>query len=370
MVAPPILFRVLGLPLLGMVVLFSPTIAAPPLPDGAEQKLVPSTQKMAGFQKWLKNRKAALVAGGTVVRTSVGPIEYRAEGHGPVVICLQGGFGGYDQSMLMGRFLVKSGFTVIGVSRAGYLRTPITAGSSLEQQADAVVALMDALRIKQAHIFGFSAGTPIAFQVGVRHPERVYSVVLTGVGTPGGDAPYYQFLTLFLKEDYALDVLPYGLYLLTQTDARATAELMFAVDSELTGADAQRRLNFVLNNPQQRELLLDLAITLTPLSVRRDGTLNDIEGVDAPWEEFAAAGQLQNFSRPILIVDAINDGNGSYPQTVDIADQIPPAQLLSVKNSGHFIWLGEDTAQWQAKMVTFLKTNQPKNPTNFFWRGP
>ncbi len=335
------------------------SVSASPMPRYAEKLLTPSGRDMKGFQTWLQQRKAELNAGATVIQTRMGPMEYKKEGRGPTVICLHGGFGGYDQAFLMGQFLVRSGFTVIGFSRSGYLRTPLRVGQSLEEQADSAIALMDALGIKQAAMYGFSAGTPIAFLAGVRHPKRVSSVVLTGLGTPADDAIYYQFITLFLQANVGLDVLPYGLALLIKYDLPAAAELMFAVDSELTGNAARRRMNYVLGNPEQRKFLIDMANSLTPLSVRRLGTLNDVAGVDAPWDDFAKAGLLKKNRIPTLIVDAINDGNGSYPQTVKIANKLATSTLLPVKKSGHFIWLGEDTVLWQAKMVTFLKNNRP-----------
>lgn len=44
-------------------------------------------------------------------------IEYEKKGKGPVVICLHGGPGGYDQSSLIGEHLVSKGFTVIAKCR-------------------------------------------------------------------------------------------------------------------------------------------------------------------------------------------------------------------------------------------------------------
>jgi len=338
----------------------APLLPAPAADFAAiREELMPSDAQLKGFDAWLKQRRAALDAGSKVVQTAAGPIEYKRRGHGPVVICLHGGFGGYDQAYLMGSFLVGKGFTVIALSRPGYLRTPISVGKTNEQQADATVALMDALHIDRAAIFGFSAGTPIAFQVGVRHPERVSSVVLTGLGLPADQAPYYKYVALFLQADVGIDILPYGLYLLAQLDLRATADIMFTVDSDLKGAAAARRADYIFGNKAQRTFLKEFAITLTPMSDRRKGALNDVSGTDSPWDTYAKKGQLAAFNLPLLVIDAKNDGNGSYPQTVQIVRKIPVARLLTVKGSGHFIWLGQNTAEWEGRMITFLKKHQP-----------
>ncbi len=63
----------------------------------------------------------------------------------------------------MGQFLVRSGFTVIGFSLHRATRAlSLCVGQSLRRSsADSAIALMDALGIKQAAMYGFSAGTPL-----------------------------------------------------------------------------------------------------------------------------------------------------------------------------------------------------------------
>jgi pimeloyl-ACP methyl ester carboxylesterase len=47
---------------------------------------------------------------------------------------------------------------------------------------DDVIALMDALEIKKAHVVGHSMGAYTALHVGIRHPERCISVTAAGCG--------------------------------------------------------------------------------------------------------------------------------------------------------------------------------------------
>jgi pimeloyl-ACP methyl ester carboxylesterase len=272
-------------------------------------------------------------------------------------ICLHGGFGGYDQSWLMGSFLVKKGFTVIAVSRPGYLGTPISVGSTIEQQADATVALMDALGIPKAAIYGFSAGSLVAFQVGVRHPERCSSVVLTGVGLQENQASGYTLIDLFLRTDVGIDIPAYGLYLLSQLDFPATLAILMAVDTQLTGAAYDERFAYVEGNKSQRQWARDLAVSLTPFSDRRAGSIADVEAV-ATWPAYEKAGAFARFTPPMLIVDARHDNSGSYPQTRRIASKIHTSRLISVEGSGHFIWLGKNTSKWETQMIRYLRMHQ------------
>jgi pimeloyl-ACP methyl ester carboxylesterase len=60
-------------------------------------------------------------------------------------------------------------------------------GDSIEAWADAALALLDALEIRQAHLVGHHTGAVVAAEIAVRAPERARSVVLSS--SPFDDAP-------------------------------------------------------------------------------------------------------------------------------------------------------------------------------------
>lgn len=76
--------------------------------------------------------------------------------------------------------------------------------------ADALVRLMDALRIDRATLYGAHTGARIAVEAGVLHPDRVAAVVADGIGE------YHGNLRDELIERYAPEVAPddYGSHLL------------------------------------------------------------------------------------------------------------------------------------------------------------
>ncbi len=312
-------------------------------------------------QDWVQAQAATLAAASSVAATRAGPVEYIRRGTGPVVLCMHGAPGGFDQSLLICGDLVARGYTVIGVSRPGSLRTPLSTGSTAEAQADAVIALLDALGIPQAAILGFSAGSIVAFQAAVRHPQRVWALVMEGVGAQTADTPSYDLLRLVLGDRDVIaagDAAAWALYQANRLDPAAMPAQVLPEDTALPPAELAQRIAFVQQTPAQLAFNSAFVDTLFPPSLRIAGFLNDIRTNDAidPWDIYIAMGQLQGLQVPTAVVQAVADSNGNYGEAQKIAARIPGARLISVGFSGHFVWLGPQTDLWQAELAAFLRT--------------
>jgi pimeloyl-ACP methyl ester carboxylesterase len=68
-------------------------------------------------------------------------------------------------------------FTLFELARLRFLGTPVDAPYKLHDMATDVVALLDVLRIKSAHVVGASMGGMIAQEMAITFPERVRSLV-------------------------------------------------------------------------------------------------------------------------------------------------------------------------------------------------
>src|SRR5688572_12759889 len=117
-------------------------------------------------------------AEGQIVQTALGPIECAIFGTGPAILAVHGWGGGGSGGYNIFRFLADQGFTVLSVSRPGYMGTPLTIGETMEAQADALLALLDSLHIPRAAVICGSSGGPASILFVLRHPERCWGLVL------------------------------------------------------------------------------------------------------------------------------------------------------------------------------------------------
>lgn len=132
------------------------------------------------FSQWRTEVTKNLERDSTVVQTAKGPIEYAEIGHGPAVLMIHGDPGGYDQiyQVLKLDDAEHGDFRYIIPSRPGYLRTPLSAGKTSKEQAEAFAALLDVLKIGKVAVVGGSGGGPSAIEFAALYPERCTALVL------------------------------------------------------------------------------------------------------------------------------------------------------------------------------------------------
>lgn len=74
-------------------------------------------------------------------------------------------------------------FTVVRYDTRGHGASPVPAGPySIDDLTDDVVALLDRLGIRRAHVVGLSLGGMTAMRLAARNPERVDRMVLLCTG--------------------------------------------------------------------------------------------------------------------------------------------------------------------------------------------
>jgi pimeloyl-ACP methyl ester carboxylesterase len=187
---------------------------------------------------------------------------------------------------------------VIAPSRFGYLGSSVPPEATPAAQADAFVALLDALDISQIDVIGLSAGTTSALQLGLRHPEKVK------------------------------DLLPSTLARLAGVPREFT----------MTARDAQFVTEFI--------------DSLFP--VRRQGPDFDAFVSNADVNGY----NLEAIKVPTLIVHTEDDPLASHEASRRAAERIPGARFVSLESGGHLM-LGQ-TEKIRNELAHFFSEGKPR----------
>ncbi|MCX7741761.1 MAG: alpha/beta fold hydrolase, partial [Tepidimonas sp.] len=98
----------------------------------------------------------------------------------PTVVFIHGVLNDHSVWILQSRYLAHHGFNVLAIDLPGHGRSGGEPPSSVEQAAQTVIALLDALQLPQAALVGHSFGSLIALQAAAQAPARVARLALVG----------------------------------------------------------------------------------------------------------------------------------------------------------------------------------------------
>lgn len=112
--------------------------------------------------------------------TALGQIHYRREGSGPTLLLLSAS--GRSSRMFTRLLpLVASRFDAIALDNPGFGGSdPLPDGTTIEQLAEAFIAVLDELGIERTHLYGLHTGNKIATAIAARWPARIDRLVLAG----------------------------------------------------------------------------------------------------------------------------------------------------------------------------------------------
>ena len=249
-----------------------------------------------------------------LIDTSVGIIEYRLKGDkGPVVLFVHGSPGGHDQTMIH-----SENFRVLTPSRPGYLRTPLSAGKTPLEQAKALKALLDTLRIEQVIIIGASGGGPASMEFAAAYPDSTLGLIALEAVSFSAD---------FSGEDNGLIELSDRAMLFSLLLINILGDEV-AVTTMLPNKVNQEK---ALSSPKNIKTLKDLMWSVWPLSLRRDGFSND-------YEQFKQLSlPLSSIKIPTIVIHGDEDINVDLDQAVFTKDNILNAKLHIIKGADHYM---------------------------------
>ena len=104
----------------------------------------------------------------------------RVTGQGVPLIMVHGLFGAMDNLGMLAR-LLENQFQIIAVDLRGHGRSPHADQMAYPDMAADLIAVMDDLGLKRAHMFGHSMGGKTVMQVALHAPERVEKLIVADI---------------------------------------------------------------------------------------------------------------------------------------------------------------------------------------------
>lgn len=292
----------------------------------------------AAYASELARARARLQERSTVFQSRFGQMEYATEGDGRPLLMIHGTGGGFDQGLAFARPLTAAGWKIIAPSRFGYLRTDFPTDPSLENQADALVDLLDELGIERLPVIGGSAGALSALQLAIRHPTRCSALVAVVPATyvPGRDP--------VRPGKIGAAIMEYGL----QSDFLFWAGIMLAEDQMIATLLATDPALVHAASPEEQARVRAILRDILPVSARSKGLLNDGNQAGTPEPM-----PIETITVPTLALSAEDDRFGTAEAARHIAVTVPGAELVMFPQGGH-VWVGHNGKVWQA-IDAFLK---------------
>jgi pimeloyl-ACP methyl ester carboxylesterase len=315
---------------------------------------------LGAFVSWRRRLLAQVRGGSEIAETNSGPVEFVRVGTGPVILQFHGGATGYDQTLALSWDAQQAGFTVLTPSRPGYLRTPLATGTTPEQAADAVAGLLDVLGTDKVCVMGTSGGGPTALQFALRHPQRVWAVVLQSAVTQQFVEPRRSTHSLIGRVVFSrsgkwlVDFGAWGVHLLARYWPGLLIRTLLNASDDLDPIKAKQRRSYVREHPEQLQFVRRLVASGLPLSMRQTGIWNDLC-------QYAALPvfPLEKITTPTLVLHGRADGNVPFAHAEFAAHTMPNVQQFAIEDCGHLIWVGPGAGKARERVLAFLKRHAP-----------
>ncbi len=260
-----------------------------------------------------------------------GILEYVTYGSGKPILFLHGGVGGYDQSVILFRRFIPSGYQMICPSRPGYLGTPLGNCKTAEQQADLVAELLDHLNIPKAIVVGFSAGGMSLYSFALRHSHKTQAII--AVDAISGE---YTLAEQISKVAQALFMTDFGMWMTKESMIyfpEMVIKHLLHAENFLDSKRLSTAVNDILNNQDSLDLFAELMYSMSNYRPRELGTSNDLDiGSKTSWYLF------EQIPCPALIIHGTHDAEVKFHYGVIAYEQLasPNKERSWIEYGSHF----------------------------------
>ncbi len=300
---------------------------------------------------WWKRSASRVMEDGEVIETTKGKIHYKLTGEGPVLFFMHGGPGGIDQAILL-EGIVEEGYSLLAVSRPGYLRTPFVP-LSYEEQVDQYAELLDKLAIDKVVAMGMSAGGPLALNFANKYPERTHALVMeAGVSTvyeTPSEAPDSFWMKLLMNERIQ-DFLSWVSVIAIRLAFKMTFKSIISLETLLNKKEIKEFTNLVSKDKERRNWVIGFLNSTVPMSIRKLGLDHDIELL-LSIEKIPT----DNINVKSLLIYSKEDNDVKWLNAEYLKTHLKDFELL-VTHGGHLMWIGEDMDKIKSRRIEFLQS--------------
>ncbi len=202
---------------------------------------------------------------------------------------------------------------------------------SPQSQVDIVIGLMDALKVEKAILVGNSAGGTVSMQVALQHPDRVEALILVDAAVyAGGGAPSWS--RPLLKTPQMNHVGP---LIARQLQAQGTEFLKTAWH------DPSKITPEIFAGYEK------------PLQV--DNWDKALWQLTVASQESGLTERLSEITMPALVITGDDDRIVPTEQSLQLADELPNAELKVIAQSGHLPH-EETPVEFMQAVTEFLAT--------------
>ena len=107
----------------------------------------------------------------------------------PTVVFIHGVLNDHSVWILQSRWFANHGWNVLAIDLPGHCRSAGKPPVTVEEAAQFIVALLDAVGVQKAALVGHSFGSLIALETAARAPERVSHLAMVGTAYPMAVSP-------------------------------------------------------------------------------------------------------------------------------------------------------------------------------------
>jgi pimeloyl-ACP methyl ester carboxylesterase len=232
---------------------------------------------------------------------------------GTPLVLLQHFMGNLDNYDPMITDALDIGREVILTDNAGVGLSTGKAPETVAGMGRDAASLIDALRLEQVDLFGFSMGGFVAQQIAFDRPELVRRLVLVGTGPRGGDG----------MDQLAPDVVPLFTTPLEPQDLMWLP--IFFSSSEVSQGAGRNFLERIRSRTEDRDIPVSDATVAAHLAAAREW------GAPAP-DSFD---YLKGIPHPTLVVNGSNDVVVPTINSYILQQNLPNAELILFPDSNH-----------------------------------